>query len=84
MAVRLKKYFGKHIGASWVRVQERSRRDYLLSLLLSPKQREIIRKRKSGLKLSKTEIEYFSRTIRDRLKAILDPEIRKIAVDGLN
>jgi len=49
-----------------------------LSKLFSEKQKEIIMKKLMGEKLTKTEREYFSRTIKPKLEAILNPEIQRI------
>lgn len=53
---------------------------YHLSQLFSPKQKEIILKKLKKESLSKTEREYFSRCIKPKLKAILNPEIQKIGI----
>ncbi len=49
-----------------------------LSKLFSRKQKEIILKKLGGGKLTKTEKEYFSRTIKPKLAAIMNPDIQRI------
>lgn len=49
-----------------------------LSKLFSGKQKEIILKKLGGEELTKTEREYFSRTVKPKLEAILNPEIQRI------
>jgi len=50
-----------------------------LSRLFSRKQREILLKKLNHEQLTKTEKEYFSRTVKPKLEAILNPEIERIA-----
>lgn len=51
-----------------------------ISKLFSKKQKEIILKKLKYEELTKTEKEYFSRSIKPKLEAILNPEIHKIGV----
>ena len=50
-----------------------------LELLFSPKQIEILHAKLKKKKLSKTEEEYFSRVVKKKLKAILNPDLKDIA-----
>ena len=51
-----------------------------LSILFSAKQKEIILKKLHGKPLTKTEQEYYSRTVKRKLEAVADSELRKIAL----
>jgi hypothetical protein len=51
-----------------------------LSTLFSPKQKEIILKKLHGKLLTKTEQEYYSRTVKRKLEAVADNELRRIAL----
>jgi hypothetical protein len=51
----------------------------LLSLLFSPKQQELILKKLNGEPMTKTEREYYSRTSKKKLVAILDNTVQDIA-----
>ncbi|QTA83858.1 Uncharacterized protein dnl_62790 [Desulfonema limicola] len=51
-----------------------------LSRLFSPRQKEILLKKYQGEPLNKTEQEYYSRTVKKKLEAVCDKEVRKIAV----
>jgi len=50
-----------------------------LSLLFSPKQKELVLKKFAGESLTKTEQEYFSRVVKKKLKALTNTELRRIA-----
>lgn len=63
--------------------EERTLRDefktqYLLSQLFAPRQKEILMKRYLNLPLTKAEREYYSRIIKKKIDAMLNPEIRTI------
>jgi hypothetical protein len=53
--------------------------DVLLDRLFSPKQKELIFKRRDGQAFTKTEREYYSRTVRKKLEAIASDELEKLA-----
>ena len=53
--------------------------DRYLDRLFSPKQRELILKRRDGKTFTKTEREYFSRIVRKKLEAIADDEVIALA-----
>jgi hypothetical protein len=50
-----------------------------LSQIFSPKQKELVLKKFRGDSLTKTEREYYSRTIRKRLAALANPELQRLA-----
>lgn len=53
--------------------------NYFLSTLFSPKQKELVLKKLNGEPLNKTEKEYFSRTVKKKLEALNNSEVRKVA-----
>ena len=53
--------------------------NYSLSTLFSPKQKELVLKKLKGEPLNKTEREYFSRTVKKKLEALNNGEVRKVA-----
>ena len=53
--------------------------NYYLSTLFSPKQKELVLKKLNGEPLNKTEQEYFSRTVKKKLEALANPEVKKVA-----
>jgi hypothetical protein len=79
----LKRAFAKHLRAADRRTVVRDRSDYYISLLFSPKQRELVRRKLRGERFTKTEREYFSRVIRHRLEAVLDAGTRHFVRRGL-
>jgi hypothetical protein len=52
---------------------------YNLSTLFSPKQKELVLKKLNGEPLNKTEQEYFSSTVKKKLEALANPEVKKVA-----
>ena len=53
--------------------------EYSLSQMFSPKQKELFKKKLEGLPLTKTEGEYFSRTVKKKLVALANPELHRMA-----
>jgi len=53
--------------------------DIYLDRLFSPKQKELVLKKRDGITFTKTEREYYSRTVRKKLEAIASEEVRQIA-----
>ncbi len=53
--------------------------EYALSQLFSPKQKELFVKKLNGDPLSKTEREYYSRTVKKRVSALANPELHRLA-----
>jgi len=52
---------------------------YALSQIFSRRQKELIMKKKKGEKLTKTEREYFSRTVKKKLVALANQELHRMA-----
>lgn len=81
----LRRYASSLEGFSSTREREKRRQQQSfelqqdLSLLFSPKQKELVLKRSAGESLTKTEREYFSRVVKKKLKALTNTELRKIA-----
>lgn len=53
--------------------------DAYLDRLFSPKQKELILKKRDGINFTKTEREYYSRIVRKKLEAIASEEVGQIA-----
>jgi hypothetical protein len=53
--------------------------EYSLSQVFSPKQKELFLKKLKGEKFTKTENEYFSRTVRKKALALANPELHRLA-----
>jgi len=53
--------------------------EYSLSQVFSPKQKDLFLKKLKGGKFTKTENEYFSRTVRKKAMALADPELHRLA-----
>jgi hypothetical protein len=53
--------------------------EYSLSQLFTPKQKELVLKKFRGEKLTKTEKEYYSRTIRKKLSAMANEDLHQLA-----
>ena len=53
---------------------------YSLSQVFSPKQKELVLKKFRGEKFTKTEQEYFSRSVRKKLMALTNQELHQLAV----
>jgi hypothetical protein len=53
--------------------------DVYLDRLFSPKQKELVFKKRDGLAFTKTEREYYSRIVRKKLEAIANEEVGEIA-----
>lgn len=78
------KYFGSEHGASLARQRSAKRLqpgglDRYLDRLFSPKQKELVLKKRDGISFTKTEREYYSRTVRKKLEAIADEEVIEVA-----
>jgi hypothetical protein len=48
-------------------------------LSFSPKQKELFQKKLKGELLTKTEKEYFSRTVKKKVAALANPELHRLA-----
>lgn len=53
--------------------------EFALSQLFSPQQKDLIRKKLRGDLLTKTEREYYSRTVKKKVSAIANPDLQRIA-----
>ena len=53
--------------------------EFALSRLFSPKQKELFKKKLEGEALTKTEKEYYSRTVRKKVAALANPELHRLA-----
>ena len=53
--------------------------DILLDRLFSPKQKELVIKKRDGKTFTKTEREYYSRTVRKKLEAIASEPVNRLA-----
>ncbi len=53
--------------------------EYALSQVFSPKQRELFLKRMRGEKLTKTEKEYYSRSVRKKVMALANEKLHQLA-----
>ena len=53
--------------------------DVYLDRLFSPKQKELVLKKRDGIAFTKTEREYYSRIVRKKLEAIASEEVGRIA-----
>ncbi len=54
--------------------------EYSLSQLFTPRQKELVLKKFRGEKLTKTEKEYYSRTVRKKLSAMANADLHQLAV----
>jgi len=82
---RLKTVFDNYFNQSRMRLNELlSAKDelsleYSLSQVFSPKQKELFLKKLKREKLTKTEKEYFSRTVKKKVIALADPELHRLS-----
>lgn len=53
--------------------------EYALSQLFSPKQKELFKKKLEGTPLTKTEQEYYSRTVKKKVVALANPELHHLS-----
>lgn len=53
--------------------------EYALSQLFSPKQKELFQKKLQGEPLTKTEREYYSRSVKKKVSALANPELHRLA-----
>ncbi len=82
---RLKKTFNNYFEQDAERTRllkekhEELSLEYALSQLFSPKQKELFRKKLEGEPLTKTEREYYSRTVKRKVSALANPELHRLA-----
>jgi hypothetical protein len=53
--------------------------EYALAQLFSAKQKELFKKKLEGLPLTKTEREYYSRTVKKKVAALANPDLHRLA-----
>jgi len=53
--------------------------EYALAQVLSPKQKELFKKKLEGLPLTKTEQEYYSRTVKKKVVALANSELHSLS-----
>jgi hypothetical protein len=53
--------------------------EFALSQLFSPKQKELFRKKLDGLPLTKTEKEYYSRSVKKKVAALANADLHRLA-----
>jgi hypothetical protein len=53
--------------------------EYALSQVFSPKQKELFKKKLEGLSLTKTEREYYSRTVKKKVVALANSELHSLS-----
>jgi hypothetical protein len=53
--------------------------EYALSQLFSPKQKELFKKKLQGEPLTKTEREYYSRSVKKKVSALANPDLHRLA-----
>ena len=64
-------------------LREEFRREFYLSQLFAPRQRDLVEKKLRGEPLTKTEREYFSRVVKKKLLALADPDLHRLAQKAL-
>lgn len=85
-SIRLKKVFEQYFEQSGEKSKKRNKKyeelslEYALSQLFSPKQKELFKKKLDGLSFSKTEQEYYSRTVKKKIIALANPELHKLSI----
>ncbi len=81
VANTFKTYF-KHVGLNfkdYVRMKDDFEFEYSLSQLFSNKQKELFMKRLKGEKMTKTEREYYSRSVKKKVQALANSDLHKLA-----
>jgi len=76
------RYYQSPLKKNWLESQAKQDElslEYYLSQLFSPKQKELLRKKLSGEKFTKTEREYFSRAVKKKVLALANPELHRLA-----
>lgn len=82
---RLKKTFSNYFEQNAEKTRQLKEKheelslEYALSQLFSPKQKDLFIKKLNGEPLSKTEREYYSRTVKKRVSALANPELHRLA-----
>ncbi len=82
---RLRNAFSLYFEQSGERSRRRKEKyeeyslEHALSQLFSPKQKELFKKKLEGLPLTKTENEYYSRTVKKKVVALANSELHALA-----
>ena len=82
---RLRKAFSLYFEQSGEKSRRRKEKyeeyslEYALSQVFSPKQKELFKKKLDGLPLTKTENEYFSRTVKKKVVALANSDLHALA-----
>jgi len=82
---RLKNTFNNYFKQAEARlseillVKEEMGLEYAMSQVFSPKQKDLFLKKLRNEKLNKTEKEYYSRTVKKKLTALVNPELQRSA-----
>jgi hypothetical protein len=84
-STRLKEMFNRYYESDAANNQNNKVRlealslEYALSQLFSPKQKELFKKKLEGQPLTKTEKEYFSRSVKKKVVALANPDLHRLA-----
>jgi len=84
-ASRLKEVFLNYFEKDVERTQHSRKKneelslEFALSQVFSPKQKELFKKKLNGEVLSKTEREYYSRTVKKKVTALANPDAHRLA-----
>lgn len=82
---RLFTVFGYYLGGLSAKMSQKAQQledlslEHALSQVFSPKQKELFKKKLNGEPLTKTEKEYFSRTVKKKVLALANPELHHLA-----
>ena len=77
----LELYFEKNAATDKRRYEKHAEfsLEFALSQVFSPKQKELFKKKLEGLPLTKTEKEYYSRTVKKKVVALANDELHSLA-----
>ena len=84
-AERLKNSFKDYLGYLNLEQQKQNAKhqelflEYALSQVFSPKQKELLKKKLNGEKMTKTEREYYSRTVKKKVLALANSELHHLS-----
>ena len=82
---RLKALFDNYLQGEALKAQKVQAKhdefslEYALSQFFSPRQKELFKKKLAGEPFTKTEREYFSRTVKKKVLALANPELQRLA-----
>ena len=72
-----------NVSGSDPQLKDDFRKEFLLSRVLTPRQKELLNKKLEGGSFTKTEREYFSRVVKKKLQALADPDLHRLAQKAL-